>query len=429
MSRYNTVVNHPLIPNANQYYLESRYVSIHSEDRDITKYPNPSEFEIELPQDYLNVAKVSLSTWSFPANYDVFSTYSSNVSMSFSIKPPFSPSTTGSELDKAIYLILEGHVDKEYIFFIGDGFYNPTQMANELTVKMNLTVTEYIKSIIDTDVRYTYLAPIFVSYDRFQVVYNTVSQKLWFGNSADKFIFNNESPLYTVENRFINRCERSGVLPSYVGWGLPYYLGFNRTNEVSVNVEDLLTAAANTGNSLDKIIFSDIDLNTGLPRFSSGDALQTGDQGYWIEPYNPEASVFFIVSPLKINFMGPAYFYMEIAGLNCIDETSPYNLSIFSQTSNETNGVVNSAFAKIAVPTTPLSQWFDNGSPSYKYFNPPAERIRKLKIKLRYHNGQLVDFNSFDYSFMLEISMLRPQQERNYSLRDANGLGQLTSFS
>jgi hypothetical protein len=110
--------------------------------------------------------------------------------------------------------------------------------------------------------------------------------------------------------------------------------------------------------------------------------------------------------------MGPAYFYMEIAQNNCISETSPYNLSLFTQTTNVTNGVVNSAFAKISVPATPLSQWFDRDSAPYKFFLPPAERIRKLKIRLRYHNNELVDFGSFDYSFMLEFLVLLPTQTR-----------------
>ena len=120
--------------------------------------------------------------------------------------------------------------------------------------------------------------------------------------------------------------------------------------------------------------------------------------------------------------MGPAYIYMEVDGLNCIDETSPFNISKFTSQTNATNGIVNSSFAKIPVPTTPLSQWFDNDMGPYKYFNPPAERMRKLKIKFRYNNGQNVDFGTFDYSFMLEFNMLRPQQERSYSVRNSYDL-------
>ena len=73
MSKFNTFTNHPLIPNSQEFMVIRKYVSIHSEDRDILKYPNSSEFEIELPQDYLNVLSVRLESWSFPSNYSTFS--------------------------------------------------------------------------------------------------------------------------------------------------------------------------------------------------------------------------------------------------------------------------------------------------------------------------------------------------------------------
>ena len=44
MSRLNLNNSHPIIPNSNQYYFDRKFVSINSEDRDITKYPNASEF-------------------------------------------------------------------------------------------------------------------------------------------------------------------------------------------------------------------------------------------------------------------------------------------------------------------------------------------------------------------------------------------------
>ena len=38
MSQFTLNNNHQLIPNSNQYYVDKKYVSIHSEDRDILKY-------------------------------------------------------------------------------------------------------------------------------------------------------------------------------------------------------------------------------------------------------------------------------------------------------------------------------------------------------------------------------------------------------
>lgn len=102
---------------------------------------------------------------------------------------------------------------------------------------------------------------------------------------------------------------------------------------------------------------------------------------------------------------------MEISGLNSMDETSPFHFNAFTSTTNQTNGVVNSSFAKISIPTTPMTQWFDtsNGNMAYKLFIPPADRIRKLKIKLRYHNGRTVNFGVFNYSFTIQFTQMFPQ--------------------
>jgi hypothetical protein len=136
-----------------------------------------------------------------------------------------------------------------------------------------------------------------------------------------------------------------------------------------------------------------------------------GDNGYWLLPPTDAsgAQVQWIEGMYKANLMGEAFIYMDIAGWNCIDETQPYNVSRFTLTTNGTNGIVNSSFAKLPVPATPLSQWFDRDSAPYKLYYPPAERIRKLRVKLRYHNGQAVQFGVSNYSFMIEFTMMVPQ--------------------
>ena len=115
--------------------------------------------------------------------------------------------------------------------------------------------------------------------------------------------------------------------------------------------------------------------------------------------------------------MGPAYFYMELAGNNCIDETAPYAVNKFTLSSNITNGTTNSSFAKLGIPTTPISQWFDKESLPYKMYWPPAERMRKLSIKFRYHNGALVDFKNNRIDFTLEFTSLRNEISKSFNIR------------
>lgn len=414
MSRFDTSTNHPIIPNAQEYTIEKKYVSIHSEDRNIGKFPNASDFEIELPQDYLNVASVKLSTWSFPSNYDVFSINNQNNIMTFQFAAIYNPSAHGNNdtLDYLIYSFLStyksAYKNDDFLVEIGNGFYNPIQMATELTNRFNQTVTEYISSQLvlydasnGTTLNTAFLlyadGEIKGGYKDFIVAYNQVEQKLYFGNRSSSFsLTQNQLLLSSYYSK--DACYNRNTLPDSSVIGLPSFIGINSYCPIhSITVTDPL-------------------LHPGsIPRFSYGSAVTPGDNGYWLTP-NPDLQgcmISFVAAPLKLNNMGPAYFYLDIDGLNYMDETSPFNKSTFTRETNKTNGIVNASFAKIGITSTPLSQFYDNTMDSYKYYNPPAERIRKLKIRLRYHNGQYVDFNNFPFSFTLEFTLMNPQILRN----------------
>jgi hypothetical protein len=424
--------NHPLIPNSNQYNFESKYLSVHSEDRDLIKYPKSSEFEITLPQDYLNVASVRLYSWSFPANYNVFSIVNKNVLLAFKFVKLYNPGehTIHNVLSEGIFAALNSYIGKEYVVEIETGFYNTNQMPIELTNKLNEAVTKQIQLFFDdpANSEYNEAKLLFNSYDRFKVVYNSVSQNMWFGNSADQFTLVNGSDTYYKTEYVDSECIRRNILPEAVNRGLPTYLGFTSCDTTAYSCEDYLNSVVGSIEYSQNI--ANLSDNTFVPRFYYGDSNPgSGDDGFWLFPSEIGATVYFLHAPFKINFMGPAYIYMEIDGMNVIDETVPWNLSKFTAHTNQTNGIVNSSFAKIAIPTTPISQWFDNSPGPYKYWTPPAERISKLKIKIRYHNGQLVEFGKFEYSFMIEINTLTPQQQRSNSIRDAYRTSQLQSFS
>jgi hypothetical protein len=419
MSRFDLNNNHPLIPNANQYYFEKKYVSIHSEDRDVLRFPKSSEFEIELPQDYLNVQQVTLSQWSFPANYNVFSPANFNIGMSFRFENVYNPgdNSYSDPLSEAIFVALYNNINVEHIIIIETGFYTPDQMATELTNKMNSVITNFLSNYFTNTPAYSYANDLLTKaggYDRFVIVYNSVGQRLWFGNTADQFILTNNLDQLLVTEIINAQCARKNVLPDFSAWGLPAYLGFTRCPASALSAAQIEKNQAYIYNTITGYTSTDVNVEGLVPRFYYGN-VNNGDNGFWLVPTLPGATVYYLQAPAKINFMGPAFIYLEIDGMNCIDETSPFNVSQFTVHTNETNGRANSSFAKIPVPSTPISQWFDSDQKPYKYYNPPAERIRKLKMKLRYHNGQSVDFGLFDWSILLEFTILRPQNERKYT--------------
>jgi hypothetical protein len=448
MSRFNTSTNHPIIPNSNNYLYEQHYVSIHSNDRDIYKYPRSSEFEIEMPQDYLNVVSIRLHSWAMPSNYNVFSLQNYNVMMTFKLSTLYDPNgvtfvdASYQATSNAFYQALKYNQDKNYVLIIETGFYAPEQMATELTNKFNDVINNTVDKFLNLPDASTYFSDINnynkakeiydfrydsdnfkYLYNRFVVVYNTVNQKLWFGNKADKFTLTNDTLREETTIQYNSNCSRKNFLPDTSDWGLPSNLGFTACPSTAMTTEE----AYQFGQIYDPPFISDNLSYEPYPRFFYGDALNFGDKGYWLIPDNscPNSTVYYLQAPYKINLMGPAYIYMEIEGLNCLDETSPYGMSPFTLKTNQTNGIVNSAFAKIALYSAPISQFYDQLAEPYKYFSPPAERIRKIKIKLRYHNGQTVDFGVFEYSFMLEFNLLRPQNLRGQNIQNSFDLSQL----
>ena len=400
-TKYNLNHSHPIQPNSQQYLSYRKYVSIHSEDRDVFKYPNSSNFEIELPETINNIVAVRLSHWAFPANYNTYSLENNNIAMAFQINNVYNPAVHGiaDPLLEAIYQCLFLSQNQKYDVLITSGFYTPTQMVTELTRKFNEAVTLRIKQYLEDDPSLSYLLATFNGYDRFEIVYHEVKQNIWFGNISDTFTILNEDIFLKSQTTTNLLCTTNvgNVLPEFSNWGLPFNLGFDRLN--------VSTSYANEA-----------------PRFYYGD-YNIGDNGYWLQtdPLLPGSSVSFLECPFKVNLMGPAYIYMEIDGLNNIDETSPFQSNEFTKHTNQTNGRVNAAFAKISIPTTPLSQWFDANQIPYYYFTPPAERIRRLKIKIRYHDGKLVDFNTFPFSFLLEFDILNPSILRQGSVANADG--------
>lgn len=427
----NTNQNHPLQQNSQNYLQYKKYVSIHSEDRDALAYPNSAEFEIELPEDITNISTMKLSEWAFPSNYDSFSILNSNVTMIFSISDPYDfrlyyPADITS-IDYHIYkaLIENNEINNgEFTIIIEEGFYNPIQLANELQNKFNEAVTKIVE-VYMIKKNLTLELDTFIKkggYTRFVIVYNNVSQKIWFGNQSDTFeLLNNKLFLINAEGNQYLICKKNQVA-DFSNWGLPANLGLTRCDVTSQSPPDVNKECLNS-------IYSNYKVCNNYIRFYYGDVTFNssgiGDGGYWLTPpyefgsttvFLSGAVVQYVVAAYKINIFGSPYIYMEISKYNCIDETQPYNISKFTLTTNETNGIVNSAFAKIPIVATPLSQYYDGPCESYKFFDPPVERIRRLKFKLRYHNGELVNFGVFEYSFTLEFTTLLPMINRSVNL-------------
>ena len=354
----NTHSDHQLIQRQQTYMLDRKLVSVCSEDRDQCQWKNRAHFEITLPQQLLNVETIRLVECNFPSNNYTFKNSYYNTQILFKIA------------SWPNYIMLT----------INEGFYTPRQLALELRNKLNYYTA------VQTN----------ASYNNFIVVYNEVTHKLQFGNKLEAFELNFDAVIsYDVS------CAQPTTPVCQNGkWGLPYYLGFEKKTYSSSEIVNTQATP-----------LSDPSFNN-LTYFNISDTTNY----YWL---GTSGTYYFCNAPNKINVIGETNFYMELDKCNQADELKPYPLNTNGTFNNSYNGTVNSFFAKIPILGCPNTQYFDSRNgliQNLTTFFPPLERLSKIKVKFRYHDGTLVDFSN-DFSFTLAFDSYRDEMARTLSLR------------
>lgn len=367
--------NHQLIPREQSYVLDRRLVTVHSNDRDVKKFPYPNNFEITLPESITNVDSMRLAEATFPSNYYSFSNDLQNTKLSFSfIASSINPNW--STVNPAIISLLTNA--PPFVIEIQNGFYRPEQLSSELTYKLNKAVTDYFVANSITG----------ITYDKFVVLNDEVAMKYWFGNTSDGFsLLFNQRMDYTLQ-----QCEQPNAWERYSQWGLGSFLGFEKQTYNSLTSNTELTAGW-TNPSSKWLSFSTMPVST---------------------------NVYYVQAPLVYKLLGESTIYMEVEKYNHIDELVPFSQSTNSLYNNDFNGVVKSAFAKIPITILPYGQIFESTNGlimSNTHFDPPLERVQKLRFRFRNHVGALIDFQDFPFNFTIEFNCLRNEISKQYSVR------------
>lgn len=376
--RFNTQNSHPIIPRDQTYVLDRKLVTIHSEDRDIKKYPNANKFEIQLPQVMENVSSMRLIECTFPSAYYTFSNEYQNTKLSFSVVPG---------VTTPYFEQLNSIADEDRIMTIQiqDGFYCPDDLATEIQEKLNETVSVRINKIIEE----TSPETVDVKYCEFRVTYDKVSQRYWFGNQTDGFT------IYAAKKEDYPppKCDQPEMWEKVINWGLAYHLGLEKHNYVS----------------------SPVPAGACL-KFS-----YLGSSGIWL--INPDSSIVrpnYLQAPHAPDILGERVIYMEVDKYNSYDELVPGPLQTRSMYNNTYGGIVDSAFAKIPITAIPLGEFSDSRNgllQNITTFDIPEEKVSKLVFVFRYHDGRLVDFGNNRFNFTIEFNCLKNEIGRSYSVR------------
>jgi hypothetical protein len=262
-----------------------------------------------------------------------------------------------------------------YNIQIQDGFYTPSELSIELE-------NDIINATGDPS---------------YNVYYDSVGQKMYFGRADGSFNLNFGDKL-----EYDLSCNFDNVFDRYTQWGLPAFLGYDKKTYES-------RPGPKGFNYLD-------------PSGSLVDA-----SGYYVEPPHSTICIF-----------GENTVYMEVEKYNSIDELDPFpdpscnkgtQYCCSSQKLNKHfpknikvnyNGKVDAAFAKIPVTCIPHAQQFDSRNAfiqGLSHYEPPIERIEKLKFKFRTHDGRLVDFKCIPLNFTIEFNCLKDEIAKQYTIR------------
>ena len=387
MSQFDTFTSHPLIPNDNNYTLSRKLVSIHSEDRDIAKWPFSNTFSVKLPQSVINCQTMRLSMAQFPSRVFNISNEYQNTKLILKIVGPQS----------------------EITITIPDGFYTPINLAKALQ--------NVIKSASGLNVT---------------VHYNETENRFGFCSNVNFVILAGVKPVYTVK-----QGGQSDAFDGYANWGLPFLLGFDKSSTPNEVTAEPVPYSATGGQDLrdesldnpvvatgfviiapncsrlvnDRVIYMEVDKYNSLDEIYP--YADTSD--YKVYPNNPSVnpSAYGECSgePIKLDGLVPRRARATTKTFSARD----CRRGLY-QVTNKQTGHPQAAFAKIPISTTDNFITAPNSFSAATYFNPPAERISELTFRFRRHDGRLVDFKSVPFNFTIEFYCLQPEQEKKLNV-------------
>lgn len=397
MNRFHTNKNHPIISREQNYLLQKKLVSFHSEDRDISQWPKANNFQINLPVSLSNVQSMKLVNISLPSNQNVFSKLNQNTKFQFTIDiSGGTPAVTPTNQIRNVE--------------ISEGTYTPGELAIEIQNKMNY---ELLKN--NNSNNWNLKKPVF-----FVCKYNKLTNSLWFGVNGTIDVSNN--PIITEFTLDFDKkmtydvnCT-DDIWCQKTNWGLPYYLGYEKKKYTSKQTPynpwfDISNNSLGGPFGFDYEILDPSNNNTG---------------GYWLTSYTSPSiqsdNLFIDISsnPYTLNIKGQNWIYMEMEKYNSIDEIKPNSINTNAAFNNDYNGKVNSAFAKIQVGEKNFGLNVFSSSrnlmSNVSFFTPPLYRINRLKFKFRYHDGRLVDFKGLPISFVIEFNLLYDEPPKKMNI-------------
>ena len=357
--RNNLNSQHHIIQNNTNFMIERKLVSIHSNDRDYSKYPNSNQFHIKLGSQFDNVQSVRLVDYQFPKKMYVFSDNYCNTKFDIYYEADGKPIIGASSHD----------FSKEDAKIIKEGLsINLTTVKfKKLTVVIpegNYTLPQ-LNAILNNKIPTTILT----------CDYSDIENKLYFQSADDKKFFFDFKNQPSYDN--VNSGVKLTIFNQHINWGAGYHLGFSKN-----------------------YIFSKI--STAVIQYQKDNSVSASEQ--------IAQNKIYIISENPLLIESDPVIYLDIDKLNQMDEIIPYSERTTSRYNDNSSYKNNGAFAKINMSNAAYA-YNPSKIKDVFYSDTPIKSLDRLEIKVRHHDGRLVDFRNKEYSMVLEINCLRDKYD------------------
>jgi hypothetical protein len=344
---HNVNSQHHVIQNNNNFVLDRKLITIHSNDRDYSKYPNANNFHIKLGSQFDNVQSVRLVDYQFPKKTYVFSDKYCNTKLVLYILGDISGIAISTHT---------GFTDGEKKIIL-DNSNNKTKIdKKEITIPEGNYTGDELAKIINNN------ADVSCNY-------SDVEDKLFLYTNSNKKFFINFRHKPNYDN--VNYAGQQEIFDQHTNWGIGYNMGFSK-----------------------KFIFS----SNGIFSYQNNGEINEQLTG-----------THYVKSEHPILVSSDPMVYLDINKLNQLDEIVPYSGKTTSKYNNNSSYKNNGAFAKINLQNNDFAS-----NPSkikdIFYSDTPLKSLDRLELKVRYHDGRMVDFKNKEYSIVLEINCLRDKQ-------------------
>tara|TARA_B100000900_G_C20593246_1_gene722376 strand:+ start:103 stop:1326 length:1224 start_codon:yes stop_codon:yes gene_type:complete len=380
---HNLNSQHHVIANNKNFVMDRKVVTIHSNDRDYSKYHSANKFNIKLGTQFDNVQSVRLIDYQFPKNLYTFSDKYCNTTFRVYY-------TTWQENENDTYT---GPDDKKIESTDGgfDSYFSKSDQkdinSQNWSDSDNLTLWYFDVRIPEGNYTGRQLATMIHDKGNILLKKNdseTETKQLFscsFSETEDKLYFIGLTNLIFDFNRMFNYTNvessvQNEIIDQKTNWGLGYNMGFEK-----------------------QLVFTKVPgANNNIKYMKDGVVQEITSNQHYITSE----------SPVILQF--DPVLYLDINRLNQIDEIVPYCEKTTSRYNNNSSYKNNGAFAKINMDSNGYVSNLSNIKDIF-YSDTPLKSLDRLEIKVRHHDGRMVDFVNKEFTIVLEINCLRDRHD------------------